>query len=396
MKKKTSKRTSGTGSIVYRNGKWVAQVSKYDPDTGETLYTPNGNAVRLSRSFDSKAEAERFLADYQQKRYNLKPFVSSDMPLQEWLEQWLEDYKHSGVKQSTIDTADNIIRNHLIPNFGKAKLNQLTAFQIKKMYNSYSNTLSAKSIKNIHWILSMSLAEAVRYSLLIENPCARVKLPRCNKFEAKPLTPSERQLLVKEVRQFRDVYDFIVYFVLFTGLRQGEALGLTWDRVNLLTGEITIDRQLTRTTHYKNSKLELKPTKTNNSRTFLLATSLVDILNKRKLQQIEYADMFGNNQVIEKNLIFTLPNGNHISASSLHKHFKRIVTKIGRPDLRFHDLRHTYATMAAEKGLPPSTLAKILGHSTSAVTMQYYIHKTTEGDVTNANITERLIKEAVS
>lgn len=388
-----SKRTAGTGTITYRNGRYEAKVSKYDPNTGETVYNKNGYPVRISRSFKTKHEAEAFIAEYNAARNKHLPFISADIPFKEWADTWFTVYKTSGVKPYTIDTAETVLRIHLKPALGNIKLSQLTPVRIQMFYSSLIDAgKSAKTIKNIHTFLNQCLALAVDQGLLISNPCNSVKLPKVKKYQAKPLNKADLIALVKETAQFRDAYDFLTFFTVFTGLRLGEVEGLTWDKIDLDKGTITVDQQLIRTKKHKGGVYHLAPTKTCNTRTFILAPSVMDALKQYKLEQDFKRSLVGDAWENSWNLVFTLDSGRWLSAPTVHKHFKRIASAIGRPDLRFHDLRHSFASFEAEAGVPLAALAKTLGHSNTSVTTQYYIHATSEMDNFCANLTESLIK----
>ena len=384
-----AKRTAG--NITYRNGRWEVKVVKYDPYNGETIYTQSGLPARLSKSFNSKKEAELFIADYQLKRVQCKPFTSSVMLLKDWHSTWFDLYKKSGVKPYTIDTAETVFTKHILPALGNIKLCQLTSLHIQRLYSNLN--LAPKTIKNIHSFLNSCLDSAVAHGLLVANPCSRVQLPKARKHTVHPLSKTELSCLVKEVSQFRTVYDYVIYFTVFTGLRMGEVLGLTWDKVDLSSRKITVDQQLIKTSKHAGGVFHLDRTKSDNSRTFLLPRAVLDMLIQYQLFQNQCQYVAGDKWNNDLNLIFTMSDtGKCITPPTLHKHFKRVATKIGRPDLRFHDLRHTFATNAAEAGLSVANLSRVLGHSQTSTTMQYYVHSTDVGDVFCASVTDELIK----
>lgn len=390
-----AKRTAGTGTITLRNGKYEVKVIKYDPLTGETIYNQNGYPMRVSRSFKTKKEAEDYIAEYRSARNKHVAFNSSDITFNEWSDTWFDVYKNSGVKPYTIDTAETILRIHLIPALGNVKLSHLTPVRIQRFYSSLIDAgKSAKTIKNIHTFLNQCLSLAVDQGLLVSNPCRSVKLPKIQKYHAKPLSKADLAALVKVTSQFRDVFDYLTFFTVFTGLRLGEVQGLTWDKIDLDRGTITVDQQLIRTHKHKGGVYHLAPTKSCNTRTFILAPTIKDMLIQYKLEQDSKREIAGDSWENSWDLVFTSDEGRWLTAPTLHKHFKRIAEAIDRPLLRFHDLRHSFASFAAESGVPLATLAKTLGHANSSVTTQYYIHQTTEIDSYCANITESLIKSA--
>ena len=383
-----SKRTAGFGTITYRNGKWEAKVARYNPQTGATEYK-NGNVARLSRSFDTKKEAESFLADYAYKRKHLKPYSASDMLLKDWVNTWFEFYKPT-VKPYTFDTAETAFRIHIIPALGALKLSQLTTLRIQMFIKEL--TLSSKTIKNVYSFLNKCLSSAVDHNLMLSNPCQKVCLPRVGKPKIKPMNKAELKAFIEEVSSFTTVYDYIFYFTVFTGLRMGEVLGLTWDKVDLRSGLITVDQQLIRTQKHAGGIYHLDNTKSDNSRTFTLPINIQDMLKQYQSFQNECQQAANDKWNNELNLVFTMcDTGKWITNPTLHKHFKRVAKKIDRPDLRFHDLRHTYATNMAEAGIQPKTLSSRLGHSDPSFTMQYYVHNTDECDKRCASITDDLI-----
>lgn len=396
---KENRRAQGTGSIykktVTRNGKeysfWEAQTTiGYDSGTGKQIRkTFTGKTQKEVREKMQAAAVAVQNGDY---------FEPSRMTLGEWFDIWLSEYC-GDKKYLTVKQYRSMTETHIKPALGAVKLSKLTTPQIQKFYNELCKTgrtikrkdskgnhivektgLSPKTVKNIHGILTKCLSTAVEVGYLKSNPAERAKPPRIDPKEIAPLTEEQlKQLLTAcEVSEYAPIYKLIV----FTGLREGEALGLTWDCVDFQKGTLRINKQLQRRPA-KDGGYTLAPLKNDKTRVLALTPFVSQILRQQYTRQTEArlkaGELWQGWQSSEERktaLVFTKPDGKNVAAPSLYKHYKRIAASIGAPNSRVHDLRHTYAVLALQNGDDVKTVQTSLGHATAAFTLDVYGHTT--------------------
>ena len=300
------------------------------------------------------------------------------LKLKDWLNTWLEVYAKPAIKQYSYDTYSSRCKNHIIPALGEIKLINLNATQIQRFYNDLSNkkNLSPKTIKNIHGILSKALAQAKELRMIRDNPCELCKLPRVNKKEIKTLGSDEIKNFLEQIKGNK--YESIFYITLFTGLRQSEVLGLTWDCVDFNNSCITINKQLKLSHRGKGAEYILDYTKNDKTRILAVAPSVMLMLERQKNQQEDWAGKAGAAWDNSMNLVFTNELGQNLRHVTIYKHFKAVVKELGIDSMRFHDLRHTFAVVSLESGDDIKTLQDNMGHATSAFTLDTYGHSNLE------------------
>ncbi len=412
---KSSRAAQGSGTIrkktVTRSGKqytyWEARVTVgYDPGTGKQ--------VQKSFTGQTQKEVREKLQAAAVAINNGEYFEPSKMTLSEWLDIWAAEYM-GDKKWSTNKTYKANIATHIKPALGATKLSQLAPHMIQKFYNTLLKSgrtvpkkdengktikkdgktvteqvpLNAKTVRNIHGTLTKALSVAVSVGYLRSNPCDRVTLPRIEKKEIQPLTDE----LVKEFLKIStgDEYEIILKVILFTGLRESEAMGLTWDCVDFKTGTLNICKQL-----QKRPKAEggfvFTSLKNNKTRILFPAPFVMDLLKRRQHEQDAQRLMAGPvwegwNTPAErkKALVFTTATGSNLSPQTLYLHYKRLAAKMGVPESRLHDLRHTFAVLSLQNGDSVKTVQGNLGHATASFTLDVYGH-----------VSERMKEESAS
>ena len=213
--------------------------------------------------------------------------------------------------------------------------------------------LSAKSIRNIHGILSKCLNVAVYQGLIKSNPCDRVTVPKVVKAEIEPLTEDQQKDFLKAVADHR--YRVLFTTMLFTGMRISEAIGLTWDCIDFQKGTLKIYRQLQK---------RLKKQKT-----------------QQKIDRLAAGELWQGFQTVEEQetaFVFIDDLGNHLKQDTVRSDFKAVCEEIGTPETRVHDLRHTFAVNSLQAGDDFKTVSDSLGHATAAFTLDVYGHVSDE------------------
>ena len=374
INKGTRKNANGDGSMrkrtVEKNGTeytyWESRVTVgFDPITGK----------QVQKTFTGKTQREvREKAN--QAKYELKQgsyVAPNKITVGEWMAQWQRDY-FFGIKESTVRLYRKNISLYIDPHLGRIKLCDLTCQRVQQFYNALLHPanptkegLSPKSIKNVHGILHKALDQAVKNSLLRLNPTEGCVLPRIMKKEINPLTEAQIKALFSLLPGHP--HEYLYQIALFTGLREGELLGLSWDCVDLENGTLCVKQQLQRV----NGECQLVPPKNGKSRTLAIAASVVQLFQKQKERQEMQMQELG--PVWENcGMVFTNPTGGYLSYRTVYDCFKRLVTKIGAPEARVHDLRHTYAVLSIQSGDDIKTVQDNLGHATAAFTLDVYGH----------------------
>ena len=282
-----------------------------------------------------------------------------------------------------------------IPNLGSVKLDALTSPMVQALYNRLHKPdkkdvkpLSAKTIRSLHGVLHKALQQAVLNGYIRVNPTDACKPPRVVKKEIQPLDETQVSEFLKAIQGHP--HEYLYKITLFSGMREGEVLGLTWDCVDLEHGTLLIKQQLRRE-QQKGGKYYFSPPKNNKSRVLSLAPSVVQLFRLQKLKQNGMRLEAGNSWE-ENNLIFSNQTGGFLSYRTVYDCFKRIVDKIGSPSTRFHDLRHTYAVLAIKSGDDIKTVQENLGHATAAFTLDVYGHVTAQMRRDSADRMEQVIK----
>jgi len=355
------RRANGEGTLRKRNnGVWEGRFSA----NGEqhSVYSKSQSVVRkkMVEAF-SDIENDEFL-------------VESNQSLEAWLMFWQDTFLDD-VKQSSADRYRSCIKTHIIPALGKICIADLRPSVIQRFLNNCKTQkeLSRKSVQNIRLVLSKALDKAVDDELIKKNPCLKTKLPAYNnpQKEMRPITGSEISQFLEAISGTE--YEQMFYIGLFTGMRESELIGLSWDCIDFKKGTIHLYRQLKRARGGDNC-YAFSSLKTKQSRTFSVPKNVLDVLKKVRTRQAEQRLCAGSSWANKDNLVFTNALGEHVHTKTLYRRFKKVASDIGIPELRFHDLRHSYATLALENGVDPKTVSTNLGHATVAFTLDKYGH----------------------
>ena len=302
------------------------------------------------------------------------------MLLGEWLDMWAKEYLHN-VKPLTEQNYLIQITKHLKPALGAMKLESLNTHAIQRFYNTLLNEgLSPKTIKNIHGVLHSALDQAIANGYIQKNPSEACKLPKVTKPEIKPLEPDEIARLLKEAK--KDDYGNLFVADMFTGMRQGELLGLSWDCVDFESGVIVVKQQL----QCKDGVYFLETPKNGKSRTILPAPLVMDAIRREQEKQEEECAFAGSAWSNPMNLVFTDALGKNLVRRTVVKHFKAVAQRAGiSADTRFHDLRHSFAVTSLYAGDDIKTVQANLGHATAQFTLDVYGHVTQKMRQDSAN-----------
>lgn len=386
-RKSNTRGAQGAGTIRQRkDGRWEARYTVgRDPGTGKQIQRSVYGATQQ--------EVRKKLAQLTTALDNGTYKEPCKMTVGQWLDIWTADYM-GGVKPSTAFLYGEQIRLHIRPALGAVKLEALNTHTIQGFYNGLSNerdggkALSPKSVKNIHGILHKALQQAVVVGYIRINPADACTLPRVEKKEISPLDEEQIAAFLKATEGHR--HELLYKVALFTGMREGEVLGLMWDCVDFEKGTITIKRQLRRE-QKKGGAYYITTPKNGKPRTITPAPWVMKLLRSQKARQAEQQLKMG--PLWENSgMVFTNETGGYLSYRTVYDCFKRIVAQMGTPSTRFHDLRHTFAVASLRAGDDIKTVQGNLGHHTAAFTLDVYGHVTEQMKKDSAQRMEGFIK----
>lgn len=286
------------------------------------------------------------------------------MKYEEWLQVYMSTYTLN-IKKTTERNYNSKIRTYLIPLLGSLELSEITSSMLQEIYTKLyrERGKSAKTIHDLNGLIHRSLKFAVALNYIPSNPADNLVLPHLEQKAIHPLTYSQTKAFLEAIQFHR--YELFYLIALFTGARESEILGITLDCLDLQNGTIILEKQLT---YYGKGIWNFNSLKNNKTRIITIPPFLSEKISA------EIARQKSANIKNERNLLFVKDDGDRLSLKSVLEDYKKIVKKIGRPTARFHDLRHTYATISLENGDNIKTVQYNLGHATASFTLQKYAH----------------------
>ena len=355
------KRKQGEGTLRLRNdGRWEGRVVIGYDDKGK----PKTKSVLAHNKGECVEKLEKLKEECGRTAEKLKP----DMPFGEWIDFWYQYFSSPKLRPTTQATYENRIYGHIIPSIGKIPISKLTQNDLQQFYAKLKRTgrkvnvelkgtgVSDRMVRSCHALCRSSLEKAVEEGLITRNPSIGCKLPPKKNGEMKVLTQNEIVRLLNQA--YDEGYYEMFLLELTTGMRRGEILGLKWRDLNLETGELNIKRQLT-------TKGISVPKTKSSIRTILLPPDMLDLLREMK-------------KTAKYDWIFPSPvkEGEPRNPTAITKRFRLMLERAHCKHVRFHDLRHTFATMALENGMDVKTLSAMIGHVSSETTLNIYSHVT--------------------
>jgi len=362
------KRKAGDGTVRQRkDGRWEGRIVIGYDDNG---YPKTKNVLAKT-----KKECVEKLQNLKEDCGGLKPEkVRPEMPFGDWLTYWYENHSKPKIRPTTQETYESRIRLHIIPEIGSIPMNKLTQNDLQQFYgrlkksgrkrftDKYGEGLSDRMVRMCHATCRSALEKAVQDGLIRVNPAIGCKLPPKKAREMQVLTREELQRFLIQAK-FEGYYE-VFLLDLATGLRRGELMALQWDDLNFKTGVLNVNKQV----YDVRGQLQISTPKTKNSvRKIVLPPAVVEVLR-------EYKKTVDSRWMFPSPVLEDLP----LNPGSVYDRLQLILEHANCKQVRFHDLRHTFATLALQNGMDVKTLSAMLGHVSAATTLDIYTHSTSD------------------
>lgn len=288
----------------------------------------------------------------------------------EFIERWLKEYAVPNLSPRTVEGYESIYRAHMESALGKIPLKNLKPESIQKYYaDRLAIGLSTTTVRHHAMMLHRVLEHAVKWQLLVRNPADAVTPPKTRDVEMRTLGETDIDIILTEAK--KTPYYALFSLALHTGMRRSELLALRWQDVDLIMAEVYVSRSMHRLLTHETIFRGTKTVKS--SRTVALAPSILDILRQHldngMAQCIWLGVPFANDR-----LVFCQWDGKPLIPSSVSQAWRRLTRRLGYKNIRFHDLRHSCATLLLKAGVHPKIVQERLGHSSIAVTLDTYSH----------------------
>ena len=362
------RRPQGDGTIRKRSdGRWEARLVIGHKKDGSPMYK--------SVFAKTQKQALKLLHTALETYRDVDLTEESRITLGEWLDKWMDEYMMFTLRESTLESYGCLIRNQVKPFIGNKPLSALTTSEIQKFYNKikkegrvrehpiHGKALADSMVRGVHMMLHEALDMAVKERLIVKNPTNGTTVPKCNYAEKQVLVDSQLDTFLAAIEAYPEWVDFF-YTEVMTGLRKGEICGLKWSDVDFESGKLRVQRAVTR----QKGGIHIGETKTDTGmRAIVLPPSVLDLLRRRKAEALSEWIFYKLTSPCEP-----------MSPDAAYRKLKIILKNAELPQIRFHDLRHTFATHATDGGVDPKTLSGILGHTNASFTLDTYTHVTTD------------------
>ncbi len=379
----SKRRPQGDGTIRKRSdGRWEARIIIGHKNDGSPMYKS-----AFAKTQKSALKQLHQLLDLYR---DVDLTEECRMTLGEWMDKWMDEYMIFAIRESTLDSYRAMVKNQVKPFIGNKRLASLTTADMQKFYNKikkegrvrehpiHGKTLADSMVRGVHMMLHEALDMAVKERLLAKNPTNGTTIPKCNYPEKQILGDNQLETFLEAIKGQEYWGDFF-YVEVMTGLRRGEICGLKWQDIDFEESKLHVKRSVS---VKRGGGLNIGETKTETGvRCIQLPPSVAELLKNRKQTAITE---------------WVFPNFMHpeppINPNSAYRKLKVILKNAELPLIRFHDLRHTFATHATQGGVDPKTLAGILGHTNASFTLDTYTHVTSDMQKSASAIVGNMMK----
>jgi integrase len=354
-----------------RRGNGEGNIYKRKDGLFEARYTVQTETGPKRRSIYAKTRKEvaEKLADALAQRGQGLVFDAANITVSDYLDRWLSASVKNTVRKNTFARYEQIVRLHLKPALGSKKLKTLTPAHVRALYRHKLDAgFSPRTVQYIHVTLHKALKQAVADGLVHKNVSEAVTPPRSARKEIIPLTAEQVKTFLYAVRDSR--MSGLYVLAVTTGMRQGELLGLRWADVDLEAGTLSVRRTLSMT---RDGPIFTAPKTAKSRRSIGLTNATVEALRRHLSNQLAEIEAMGD-EYEDQGLIFPNLRGRPLHPWILATDFKKLMERAELPRIRFHDLRHTFATLMLQNGEHPKVVQEMLGHATISITLDIYSH----------------------
>lgn len=324
---------------------------------------------RIEKSFKTKTDAREWLKQTISQIDSGLNFQGAQYITSDYLQDWLVTKKNH-IRPNTLKQYEQVIKQHIDPVIGSIKLRDLTPIMLQKFYNrKLENGTSENTVALIHRVLRCALRQAYMMGLIVRNPLISIRCPKPTRKEMKILNEAQvRNLLLASKGTNLEA---LLHLAVTTGLRMGEIIGLKWEDLEMNSATLKVQRQVQR--EKGRGLVFSQPKSLKSRRVIILGSTTVEKL-KQHFHQQDWSRLIAGERWEENNLIFPNTVGRPMEHSRLLKEYKEILGMAGLPIIRFHDLRHTAATLMLQAGIHPKIVQETLGHADISLTMNTYSH----------------------
>lgn len=357
------RRAKGDGGIYRRkDGRWAGQY------VVDTLEGPKRRYVYGKTRKEAAAKLREAMAN----RDKGLTFDTANSTLADFLDRWLSDSVRDSVRPQTLESYAYLVRIHIRPALGRIKLKTLSPAHVQRFYRAkLDQGLSGRTVQYIHVVLHRGLKQAMRWGMVPRNVCDAVDPPRPARKEIRPLTADQARALLTAA--CGDRLEALYVLAITTGLRQGELLGLRWEDVDLDRAILQVRQTLVSSS--QDGRLSFSAPKTAKGRrsVTLTAAAVKALRGHRARQKHEWAST--TRAWTDMGLVFPSCVGTPLNPKNvLRRSFRPLLKQAGLPTIRFHDLRHTCATLLLARNVNPKIVQEMLGHANISITLDTYSH----------------------
>lgn len=359
------------------NGKWRTQVSI--------------DGRRLSFTAKTKKEGLAWILETKNQIDGGLTFQATGTTLKEFLSEWLTTISSSSSK-GTYFTYNWTVQKRIIPYIGNVNLMELKPDRIQRFYNYLQKEgLSHHAVAVTHKTLRVAMNHAVKLRLIGRNPCSGTIPPKPEQTEMSFYDDRQVRSLLKTANDTGDKFYPLYYVAIHTGMRQAELIGLKWEDIDWSLSTLQVKRQVR---HFKGASYAfLEPKSKSGTRIIRLGKQALEILRNHKREQETFINSVGQDW-IDLDLVFPSSVGTPLTASNIRRDFRKLLAVSGLPKIRFHDLRHTAASLMLNHGIPVLIVSKRLGHSKPSITLDVYGHLIPSRQEEAAQLMDDLMYEA--
>jgi integrase len=350
---------------------WLVSVELgRDPTTGRRR--------RAYLTVHTKREAEREEARLRHEAATGLDLEPTKISLVQYLKRWL-DAARPNLAPSTCRRYEDLLRHQVLPHIGTISLSKLRPLHVQQLYALLQEIgradgkggISPRTLLHVHRLLSEALGQAVRWQIIPRNVCQAVEAPQARRAEMRTLSPEETRRLLKAAEAEDTVYGDAIVLATHTGLRLGELLGVRWEDADLEKGTLTVRRALQ---YVPGEGLAFREPKTAKARrTLPLGPTALATLRQLRRRQLEERLAVGPGYR-DSGVVFADALGSPLPPYRVSQRFPAFVKRLGLAPLRFHDLRHTHASLLLARGVHPKIVSERLGHASIAITLDTYSH----------------------